>query len=576
MLGIALALLITAGNGVFAADFFENFDTGKLDEKRWSGAFEITGAEKEIKPADRALFDNDTLFVRLGAGIDARHTLKLSALTVNAPALLTFRYRTEIAARAGQRFTVLIDDAPAASYEGVAAGWRTGRLPLAAGTHTVEFTSTAKRTQVSGGYNAVYLDDVRVIPDAASTLALFPAGAADTFTGAQGSQQLQFTASALRVDGSVKEDAGAVQFAASGGAHVDEDGRFHPEKEGTYTVSARLDGLSAQSGTVTVHGADYLHTPYTYPGTGTTYAGFVKSAKGAPPVRGSASVSITAPPAADFEADAFFLLEGAVTKPSARDYARVEVIKESAQDGGAAAKTPALKTWYLIQGEFCRRIWLPFGTGRYRITVQPFDTVTLTNPPGGGGALRGGSYSEEPLEFFVTNTREEPAGIDGDGRWIYPSYFVQADDFVITNIMHSLTDHLKTEREKIAAVHDYVVSTLTYDQMSFSSAGRARKMDAVSVTANKTAVCEGYANLSAALLRGAGVPVRIVTSKAINHAWNNIYTGGRWLFYDATWDDPVPDRGPEVVGKTYFLLESLTGGGQRHGRSGKAVAGDVE
>jgi hypothetical protein len=48
----------------------------------------------------------------------------------------------------------------------------------------------------------------------------------------------------------------------------------------------------------------------------------------------------------------------------------------------------------------------------------------------------------------------------------------------------------------------------------------------------------------------------------MNHAWNNVYEGGKWKFMDVTWDDPSPDQGPQIIYNfhyKYYLLDSLTG-----------------
>ncbi|MDR0551905.1 MAG: transglutaminase-like domain-containing protein [Spirochaetaceae bacterium] len=562
-----LLCMVFRGGMVFAAPAFsENFER-PLDPKIWSGEYSITSAGEEIKESDRALFDNGTRFVKLSAALDTTNTLRLDPLKVTEQSIFSFRYRTEVDKRAQQRFAVLVDGTEKATYDGTNVGWRSGRLMLEAGSHQIEFLTSAKRMQVSGGYNAVYIDDMRLVPDKAVSLRIFPQGKLDTYSGAK---NIRFIAEALREDGSVKPDAGAAQWTASGGASLDTDGTFSAEKAGSYTVGVLLGALSAPQVSVTVHSADFLQKPYTYPGTGKTYAGFVKAARDAPPAPSTENITLTSPPAGNFEADGFFLLAGKIsTKPAAKNYARLELSKEGTN----------FKTWYALKGDFSMRIWLPFGAGAYKVVIQPFDSVVLTTPgTAADGMLRGGSYASTtlPVELHVTNTRAEPDAIDGDGRWLYPSFYIQADDFTITNLSQSLTAGLSTEREKIAAVHDYIVSNFTYDQQSFTNPSRSRKMDALSALANKTAVCEGYSYLSAALLRAAGIPVRIVTSRAVNHAWNHIYTGGKWLFYDATWDDPVPDRGPEIIGRTYFLLDSLTGGGRRHGGAGKIMIGDAE
>ncbi|MDR2602813.1 MAG: transglutaminase domain-containing protein [Spirochaetaceae bacterium] len=578
----AAILLFYAGFQAQTADFTENFDSGKLNEKLWSGDFKITDSAAETAGKNDPFFGNGTSFVKLSAGLQTTNILKLSPLVIEEPSVLTFRYKTEIDSRANQQFTVSVNGENPVSYTGSNAGWRTGRLSLKSGEHTVIFQTSAKNMQITGGYNAVYLDDIMLIPDKPVKLSMFPAAAVDSFVGAEGAAQIHFSPSMLRSDGSVRPNKEAVTWTvykdkiengevSATIAKVNPDGFFSAAQTGVYIVSAKSAGFTALSGEITIHPANYLLEPYTYPGTGKTYSGFIKAQSASPPAPSSASIHITQPPARDFETDAFFTLEGKITKPKARNYGRVEIIKKSEK----GQKTPPLKTWYIINDSFSCRIWLPFGEGEYTVTVQIFDSVTLTNPQKGEGALRGGSYTEEPLEFNVINTRQEN-GLDGDGRWIYPSYFIQSDSFVVTNLMREITANLKTDLEKITAIHDYVVSELVYDQQSLRNPGRARKTDAVSVIENKTALCEGYSYLSAALMRSAGINVRIVTSRSINHAWNNVYNNGKWLFYDATWDDPVPDRGPEIIGRTYFLLESLTGGGSRHGNQGKIMIGDVE
>src|SRR5581483_10324516 len=73
----------------------------------------------------------------------------------------------------------------------------------------------------------------------------------------------------------------------------------------------------------------------------------------------------------------------------------------------------------------------------------------------------------------------------------------------------------------------------------------ADKYDAVSVLHSNTAVCQGYAQLFAALARAAGVPTKVVEGNAIsasfvstgiNHSWNEVYVGGQWKSIDTTWD----------------------------------------
>ncbi|MDR2602047.1 MAG: transglutaminase-like domain-containing protein [Spirochaetaceae bacterium] len=545
----------------------ETFDNGfnVIKNELWQGDAEVIDARTEIKKEDLPYFENDTSFIKLNVRQKGASTLQLANITVPTSSVLSFRYRTEIAGKAGQSFKIYVDDKQAASFEGVNSSWLKAAIPLTAGDHSIKFeTQNARETFVTTGYNAVYLDDVVIVRDAGVELLLFPRGKQDTFVGADGLYRIRFTTKTLRADGSERDDNEKVVFSASGGT-IDKNGFWTPPGEGTFTVSAALGDLKAVSGVITVHPADYLKRPVTYSGTGETYKGYLDKTDSASEVETRDSLIITNPQYAAFNADGFFLLEGSVNKPKSQNYARVAVTK----------KNTKLQSWYIVKNNFSQRIWLPFGAGEYTIEIFPFDRVSLTKPPKGEGALMSGSYSETPVVLSVFNRREEKL-VDEYARWIYPSFYVQSDSFIVTNLLNNITFGKTNEMDKTRAIHDYIVSKLIYDSASFSNRSRSRKMDAVSVVENDTAVCEGYANLSAALLRAAGIPVKIVVARSISHAWNNVYVNGAWKFYDATWDDPVPDRGPGVIGYKYFMLDSLSGGDNRHRGAGVALPGDAE
>ncbi|MDR1363808.1 MAG: transglutaminase-like domain-containing protein [Spirochaetaceae bacterium] len=546
--------------------FTETFDTGSGFDKNklWQGNVEITDAQAEINKNDLKYFENDTKFIKLNAAQKGTSVLTLSEITVPLDSVISFRYKTEIIGRAGQTFKVYLDDKQAASFEGVDGSWLKATIPLPAGSHSVRFEAQNVRgATVTNGYNAVYLDDVIIVQDSGVELLLFPRGRQDTFVGAAGLHRIRFTTKTLRADDSERDDNKKVVFSASGGT-IDSNGFWTPPGEGTFTVSAVLGDLKAVSSLITVHPADYLKKAFTYAGTGKTYHGYIDKKDSALKAETRESLKITSPEYAAFEADGFFLLEGTVNKPRSQNHARVVVTKQNTK----------LETWYIIKNNFSQRIWLPFGAGEYTIKIYPFDSATITRPPKGDGALTGGSYSEEPVVLTVLNRRDEKF-VDGDARWIYPSFYVQSDDFVVTNLLNNITFGETSGFEKTRAIHDYIVSKLSYDSASFSNRSRSRKMDAVSVIENSVAVCEGYANLSAALLRAAGIPVKVVAANSIRHAWNNVYIDGAWKFYDATWDDPVPDRGPGVVDYKYFMLDSLSGGDNRHRGAGAALIGDA-
>ena len=124
---------------------------------------------------------------------------------------------------------------------------------------------------------------------------------------------------------------------------------------------------------------------------------------------------------------------------------------------------------------------------------------------------------------------------------------------------------LETDGEKIQAIHDYLVRNFHYDMAGFRNFRKRTSQDAVTVLKYKAGVCEGYSHITAAMLRAAGIPAKVVSGTASGglgsggHAWNHVLVNEEWKFLDTTWDDPVPDNGPNYVRYTYYLLDSLTG-----------------
>lgn len=109
----------------------------------------------------------------------------------------------------------------------------------------------------------------------------------------------------------------------------------------------------------------------------------------------------------------------------------------------------------------------------------------------------------------------------------------------------------KTDYEKIRAIYDYICSNIKYDYVNLNDSSYIRKFTAYAALHDKTAVCQGYANLFYRLALEAGVDSRIITGIAGGgaHAWNIAEVNNCYYYLDSTWD----------AGKTsykYFLMGS--------------------
>ncbi len=138
-------------------------------------------------------------------------------------------------------------------------------------------------------------------------------------------------------------------------------------------------------------------------------------------------------------------------------------------------------------------------------------------------------------------------------NYLYPERDIQSDDVEIKALAQSITSGITNDYDKVKAIHKWVSENVYYDFDALRT-GDYSNMDAKGVLMYKKGVCEGYSNLTAALLRSIGIPCRVQTGYALgisttgdwdnvsinttqsNHAWNEAYAEGRWLILDTTWD----------------------------------------
>lgn len=111
-------------------------------------------------------------------------------------------------------------------------------------------------------------------------------------------------------------------------------------------------------------------------------------------------------------------------------------------------------------------------------------------------------------------------------------------DTEIQKVVVSLDLSAKTSYEKVCAIYDYICNNITYDYDNLSDTSYFLKYTAYAALINKTAVCQGYANLFYRMALEAGVDVRIVsgTGGGEPHAWNIVKLGNKYYNLDSTWD----------------------------------------
>ena len=84
----------------------------------------------------------------------------------------------------------------------------------------------------------------------------------------------------------------------------------------------------------------------------------------------------------------------------------------------------------------------------------------------------------------------------------------------------------QTDTDVVAAVYEYLVQNITYDNDKAATITSSYLPDPDATLASKTGICFDYASLAAAMFRSLGIPCRLITGfvdNEIYHAWNCIY-----------------------------------------------------
>ncbi len=148
-----------------------------------------------------------------------------------------------------------------------------------------------------------------------------------------------------------------------------------------------------------------------------------------------------------------------------------------------------------------------------------------------------------------------------DNYYVYQKYInnmeIPSDREDAIRLYEEVSKILKTiivpgmsDYEKELAIHDYIVSNCEY---GVTEQFKEYAFCAYGALVQKKAVCNGYAEAMALLLNCVDIENKIITGwgNDVLHAWNLVCIDGEWYQVDATWDDPLPDKGP-IVNHTYF------------------------
>lgn len=117
-----------------------------------------------------------------------------------------------------------------------------------------------------------------------------------------------------------------------------------------------------------------------------------------------------------------------------------------------------------------------------------------------------------------------------------------------------LTSTARNDHEKARAIYVWLTNNVTYSDTTVTNGWLGTpenyaQQQAENVLRNRTAVCEGFANLYKALCQEAGLRAEFVTGIVkdngvvadVSHAWNAVQLDGQWYLSDPTWGSGYAD-----------------------------------
>ena len=573
--------------------FWDDFEGDHLNAKNeWEDvSVELTSlakiredlvAENDPKNSDiyNSLFDRkDSQVAAVKTDKVGKSSLKLTELNITENCYLTFKYF--FVAPEDVSFKVLLNEAVVLNENGVNNGTcfivKTFSVAVPAGTNKITFETYNENGRGFVTWpNALFIDDISLVKDKVSSLFITPKTNQKTCLECSTGDKVQVTAYPVRADGTVVKNAdinfsssiGSVEYKKNefGGGYK---GYFIPSSAGSTKITATCNGVTAESGEITVYEDKFSENDGACTIGGVTYKGMITddgielSYYNPNPSICNARIDFEYPKTDIVTADGFVRLKGTFTS-SSLEFSNTNKVVIFVTDTNEDPKK-MLQTTYIVDKDFDLRIWLPFGQ-EHEILVLPAEVSYHTYGDNCEGDWTSLSWKKGCLYLIsATNTHKHTESTSGsdDGRYVYPSFDCQSDSYLIQNITNEVLSVLpadSSDNVKIQAIHDYIIQNCYYDDASIENNGTYRKkQDAVSVVNNGTAVCAGYTALTAAMARYAGIPARYITSKEINHAWNHVRIDGTWYFCDTTWDDYDKDPNSPNVYYDYFLLTDFSG-----------------
>lgn len=114
------------------------------------------------------------------------------------------------------------------------------------------------------------------------------------------------------------------------------------------------------------------------------------------------------------------------------------------------------------------------------------------------------------------------------------------DESEVAILAKELTKNAETDREKLEAIHNYVINNVSYDYKKATSLPKGYIPNSETTLEDGLGICYDFAALTASMLRSVEVPTKLIKGYSsytpVYHAWNEVLIDGEWIVVDASTD----------------------------------------
>jgi len=114
------------------------------------------------------------------------------------------------------------------------------------------------------------------------------------------------------------------------------------------------------------------------------------------------------------------------------------------------------------------------------------------------------------------------------------------DESEVAILAKELTKDATTDREKLDAIHTYVVNNIRYDYQKATSLPTGYIPNADSTLEDGKGICYDFAAVMASMMRSVDIPTKLIKGYSsftpVYHAWNEVLIDGEWVVVDASTD----------------------------------------